>query len=365
MSDTSRQKVFAQSEAGSLIGASSAANTGYAWTQSVGAQTRVPNQAILSGAYLPAGTKGAFGTLFQDLPISAALAQKINGQSGTIVSVPDFGRSKASQIRNSDSNVKSPLDYGTPLMTLQMENIMGQTRAKSTDVIVSSTPVGWFDNAKSQHEVTFTDVSPAASFLVLGSAYDKQGRSITGFKYGYESIDELSPTNKVNDFIGSTQTAKNIASHSGAIGGFVANIGRTWENKAGKNTPMLMIGQATEVGGGVISELGAYSSKNAGTLGQGASISYDADQWYTLLRTLYRALITDMSTKERTEIALKLDNIYKNIDKQRRRNSRLGRDMIPDSIYNDLENMEISLRDIAEKAGLLSKKIDEGRNSLR
>jgi hypothetical protein len=96
-----------------------------------------------------------------------------------------------------------------------------------------------------------------------------------------------------------------------------------------------------------------------------ASMNLDSHFWFHSLLGLYRELSTEMNQKEMTELDNKIKFLLPYINEQQRYNSKAGKDYINESLYMQLHNLEIRLRNIIKSSGLQMKMKDDASRSLR
>jgi len=96
-----------------------------------------------------------------------------------------------------------------------------------------------------------------------------------------------------------------------------------------------------------------------------ASISLDIYSWFHSLLATYRELSTWMKPEEINKFNKTVDDINPAISQIYAKSSRGGKIEIPHNIYMMLHNMEIDLRSIAKKAGLLMKMAEDGYDALK
>ena len=91
----------------------------------------------------------------------------------------------------------------------------------------------------------------------------------------------------------------------------------------------------------------------------------DVYKWYHSLRTLFRELITEMNTKEETElsaISVSLGNKVNNLVSQQSITGQMG---IDPELYEALDIFEKKIRQIVKSSGLQNKMQDEAMSALK
>lgn len=96
-----------------------------------------------------------------------------------------------------------------------------------------------------------------------------------------------------------------------------------------------------------------------------ASISLDVYSWFHSLLATFRELSTWMNETETDEFNEDIKTINPEISKIYKKYNQSGRMEIPPEIYMELHNMEIKLRHIAKKSGLLMKMADDAFDALK
>lgn len=96
-----------------------------------------------------------------------------------------------------------------------------------------------------------------------------------------------------------------------------------------------------------------------------ASISLDIYAWFHSLLAAYREMSSWMDDKERDEFNKRIEKLNPEITKIYKRMSNTGKFEIPHETYMELHNMELKLRDIAKKSGLLMKIQDDAFDALK
>ena len=96
-----------------------------------------------------------------------------------------------------------------------------------------------------------------------------------------------------------------------------------------------------------------------------ASINLDIYAWFHSLLATYREMSTWMQPDEITEFNLKISKVNPMISQVFKKYNSMGKMEIPSDLYMDLHNMEIDLRQIAKKSGLLMKMADDAFNALK
>lgn len=96
-----------------------------------------------------------------------------------------------------------------------------------------------------------------------------------------------------------------------------------------------------------------------------ASISLDVYSWYHSLLATMRELSTWMNEDEIKEFNKLIKEINPAITKIYKKVSTTGRMEIPHDVYMKLHNMELNLRSVAKKSGLLMKIADSAYDALK
>ena len=96
-----------------------------------------------------------------------------------------------------------------------------------------------------------------------------------------------------------------------------------------------------------------------------ASIRLDIYMWFHSLLATMRELSTWMKDPEVKKFKDKINKINPMIKNVYDNNARTGRMEIKPDLYMELHEMELELREIANKSGLLMKMADDAFNALR
>ena len=96
-----------------------------------------------------------------------------------------------------------------------------------------------------------------------------------------------------------------------------------------------------------------------------ASIRLDIYMWFHSLLATMRELSTWMKDPEVKKFKDKINKINPMIKNVYDNNARIGRMEIKPDLYMELHEMELELREIANKSGLLMKMADDAFNALR
>jgi len=96
-----------------------------------------------------------------------------------------------------------------------------------------------------------------------------------------------------------------------------------------------------------------------------ASIRLDIYMWFHSLLATMRELSTWMKDPEIKKFKDKINRINPMIKNVYDNNARTGRMEIKPDLYMELHEMELELREIANKSGLLMKMADDAFNALR
>jgi hypothetical protein len=96
-----------------------------------------------------------------------------------------------------------------------------------------------------------------------------------------------------------------------------------------------------------------------------ASMSLDIYSWFHSLLATYRELSTWMKEDEITNFNDKILKVNPQITQVYKRIGRSGNVEIPNDLYMELHNMELVLRHVANKSGLMMKIADDAFNALK
>jgi hypothetical protein len=96
-----------------------------------------------------------------------------------------------------------------------------------------------------------------------------------------------------------------------------------------------------------------------------ASIELDAYFWFHTLMALFRELSTEMDKDQIEKFTTKSKNINIKVANVLKKFSGSGRREIPPDLYTELHSFEMDLRNVLEKAGLQSKKMDDASLALK
>jgi hypothetical protein len=97
-----------------------------------------------------------------------------------------------------------------------------------------------------------------------------------------------------------------------------------------------------------------------------ASISLDIYTWFHSLLATYRELSTWMpDLDERNKINESIKQINPMISKAYQAYSKTGKLEIPHELYMLLHDLELKMRDVASKSGLMMKMADDAMNALK
>lgn len=97
-----------------------------------------------------------------------------------------------------------------------------------------------------------------------------------------------------------------------------------------------------------------------------ASMSLDIYSWFHSLLALYRELSTWMKDKgEKDAFNKRIQKVNPMISQAYSRMESSGRVEIPNDLYMELHELELELRAVADKAGLMMKMADDALDALR